>query len=308
MKRIEVKLALPIVAKDVPVQRVALYQPAVNAANPLAAMQVSNDTGAGLPPGVLTLYERGKAGSVYAGDARLAAFPAGEKRLLSFAVDQKIAIERETRARDAVVQVKIARGVLTLSYRDEQTTLYRIKAPANEDRTLLIEHPRLPDWELTAPKPADVELTRGQYRIPKALAKGGTTTLEVVTQRPRLNTVQLAGQSRQALLAYARTGGIDPKAAAALERLAALQGDVDNFDRLAKEAEAERQNIAKDQERLRQNLQSVPAGGDLAKRYLDTMKKQEDRIDQLRLAETDAKTKLKAARDALADAIQKTEI
>ncbi len=301
-------LALPIVAKDVPVQRIALYQPGVNAANPLAAMQVSNDTGSGLPPGVLTLYERGKSGSVYVGDARMAAFPVGEKRLLSFAVDQKIAIERGTKAREAVVQAKIARGVLTLSYRDEQTVLYRIKAPANEDRMLLIEQPRLPDWELVTPKPADVELTRGQYRIPKALAKGGSTTLEVVTQRPRLNTVQLAGQSRQALLSYARTGGIDPKAAAALERLAALQGEADNFDRLAKEADAERQTIAKDQERLRQNLQSVPAGGDLAKRYLDTMKKQEDRIDQLRLAEADARAKLKAARDALADAIQKTEI
>ncbi|MGQ0675674.1 MAG: DUF4139 domain-containing protein [Rhodospirillales bacterium] len=301
-------LALPIVARDVPVQRVALYQPHVNAANPLAAVEVANDTGAGLPPGALTLYERGKAGSVYVGDARLGAFPAGEKRLLSFAVDLKIAVERETKAREAVAQAKISRGVLTLSYRDEQTTLYRIKAPANEDRVLLIEQPRLADWQLAAPKPADAELTRGHYRIRQALARGGATALEVVVQRPRLNAVQLAGQSRQALLAYARTGGIDPKAAAALERLAALQGEVDRLDRLAKEAEAERDGIAKDQDRLRQNLQSVPAGGDLAKRYLETMKKQEDRIDQLRLAQDDAKAKLKAARDALADAIQKTEI
>ena len=257
---------------------------------------------------MLTLYERGKAGSVYVGDARLAAFPLGEKRLLSFAVDQKIAIERSVKARDAVMQAKISRGVLTLNYRDEQTTQYRIKAPATEDRMLVIEQPRLADWELVSPKPAEVELTRGQYRIPKALAKGGATTLEVVTQRPRLNAVQLAGQSRQTLLSYARIGGIDPKAAAALERLAAMQGEVDRLDRLVKDAEAEHAGIAKDQERLRQNLQSVPGGGDLAKRYLDTMKKQEDRIDQLRLAETDVKAKLKAARDALADAIQKTEI
>jgi chromosome segregation ATPase len=132
--------------------------------------------------------------------------------------------------------------------------------------------------------------------------------LEVTTQRPRLNAVQLAGQSRQALLAYAKTGGIDAKAAAALEKLAASQGEVERLDRLAKDAEAEAQAIAKDQDRLRQNLQSVPAGGDLAKRYLDTLKKQEDRIDQLRAAEADAKGKLKPARDALADAIQKTEI
>jgi hypothetical protein len=300
-------LSLPIVSRAVPVERLAFYQPAVNAQHPLAAVQIVNDTGAGLPPGVLTLYERGKAGAAYVGDARLAPMPAGEKRLLSFAVDQKIAVERESRSRESVAQAKIARGVLTLSYRDEQTTVYRVKAAAGEERQLLIEHPRPAGWELVAPKAAEAELARGVWRIRHAVPKGAAASLEVVLQRPRLSLVQLAGQSREALVAYARTGGIDPRAAQALERLAALQGEVDRLDRLAKEAEAERAQIAKDQERLRQNLASVPAGGDLAKRYLDAMKTQEDRLDQLRAAEADARAKLKAARDALAEAIQKTE-
>ncbi len=301
-------LALPIVSRDMPIQRLDLYQPQVNAANPLAAVQLTNDSSSGLPPGVLTLYERGKAGANYVGDARLAAFPAGEKRLLSFALDQKVALDRETKSRQSVAQVAIARGVLTMSYRDEQTTTYRIKSPANEDRVLLIEHPRLADWELAAPRPADAEVARGQYRLRQALAKTGQTAVEVTVQRPRVNVVQLSGQSRDALLSYARTGGVPDKARAALEQLAALQGEVDKFDRAAKEAAAERDSIAKDQDRLRQNLTSVPPGGDLAKRYLDTMKTQEDRIDQLRAAENDAKQKLAPARAALADAIVKLEI
>jgi hypothetical protein len=301
-------LSLPIVSRAVPVERLAFYQPSVNAQHPLAAVEMVNDTGAGLPPGVLTLYERGKAGASYVGDARLAPMPAGEKRLLSFAVDQKIAVERETKSRESVAQAKIARGVLTLSYRDEQTTVYRVKAAAGEERQLLIEHPRAAGWELAAPKAAAAELARGVWRIRHALPKGAQAAVEVVLQRPRLTSVQLAGQSREALIAYARTGGIDPKAAAALEKLAALQGEVDRLDRLVKEAEAERGQIAKDQERLRQNLTSVPAGGDLAKRYLDAMKTQEDRLDALRAAEADARAKLKTARDALADAIQKTEV
>jgi hypothetical protein len=301
-------LSLPIASRQVPVERLAFYQPSVNAQHPLAAVQMVNDTGAGLPPGVLTLYERGKAGAAYVGDARLAPMPAGEKRLLSFAVDQKIAVERESRSRESVAQAKIARGVLTLSYRDEQTTVYRVKAAAGEERQILIEHPRPAGWELVAPKAAEAELARGVWRIRHALPRGAQGAVEVVLQRPRLTSVQLAGQSREALVAYARTGGIDPRAAQALERLAQLQGEVDRLDRLVKEAEAERAQIAKDQERLRQNLASVPAGGDLAKRYLDAMKTQEDRIDQLRAAEADARAKLKAARDALAEAIAKTEV
>lgn len=300
--------SLPLVSREVPIERVALYQPQVNAANPLAAVRVTNDTGAGLPPGVLTLYERGKAGATYVGDARLAPFPAGENRLLSFAVDQKLQVERDVKAREAVSQVKISRGVLTLSMRDEQTTTYRIKSSATEDRTLILEQPRMPDWELVTPKPAEVELTRGQYRIKQALAKGGVTTLDVTIQRPRQTVVQLASLNRETLLTYARTGGIPDQAKQALERLATLQGTVDTLDRQIKEATAERDNFAKDQERLRQNIKSVPAGSDMAKRYLDNLRTQEDRLDKLRVAEDDARQKLAAAKAALADAIAKLEL
>lgn len=301
-------LSLPLVSRDVPIERVALYQPQVNAANPLAAVRVTNDTGAGLPPGVLTLYERGKAGATYVGDARLAPFPAGENRLLSFAVDQKLQVERDVKSREAVSQVKISRGVLTLSLRDEQTTSYRIKAPANEDRTLILEQPRMPEWELVTPKPSEVELTRGQYRIKQALAKSGVTTLDVTIQRPRQTVVQLATLNRETLLAYARTGGISDQAKQALERLATLQGAVDALDRQIKEGLAERDQVARDQERLRENLKSVPAGSDMAKRYLATLKTQEDRLDKIRTAEEDARQKLVAAKAALADAIAKLEI
>ncbi|MCK6450204.1 MAG: DUF4139 domain-containing protein [Alphaproteobacteria bacterium] len=302
-------LALPIVAKEVPIKRVALYQPQVNAANPLAAVRVTNETGSGLPPGVLTLYERGKSGAAsYVGDARLAPLPAGEDRLLSFAVDQKVQVEREVKSRESIAQAKIARGVLTLSITDEQTTLYRVKAPANEDRMLLIEQPRVGGWELVSPKPGEVELTRGHYRIARPLAKAGTTTVEVVTQRPRQNVVQIAGLNHQALLGYARQGSIPGPVRQALERIAGMQAEVDRLDRQVKEAASQRETIAKDQERLRQNLASVPAGSDLAKRYLATMKTQEDRIDLLRRTEDDTRHKLLQAREALADAIAKLEV
>jgi hypothetical protein len=48
----------------------------------MAAVRLTNDGDTGLPPGILTIYERDKAGMVsYVGDARLSAFPIGEQRL-----------------------------------------------------------------------------------------------------------------------------------------------------------------------------------------------------------------------------------
>ena len=166
----------------------------------------------------------------------------------------------------------------------------------------------MPDWELVSPKPSEVELTRGQYRIKQALAKGAVTTLDVTIQRPRQTIVQLASLNRESLLGYARSGDLPANAKQALERLAALQGEVDTLDRQIKEGLAERDQVARDQERLRENLKSVPAGSDMAKRYLATLKTQEDRLDKVRTAEEDARQKLSTAKAALSDAIAKLEL
>ena len=53
---------------------------------------------------------------------------------------------------------------------DEQTTVYRLRAPAREDRLVVIEHPRRPGWDLAEPAAEGVELTPGDYRIRHALA------------------------------------------------------------------------------------------------------------------------------------------
>src|SRR5262249_41460689 len=148
----------------------------------------------GLPPGILTLYERaGSGSSAYVGDARLGALPLGERRLVSFAVDEKVQVVREARTRDILTGARVSQGVLVLTTLDQEVTVYRLKAPEQEGRTLLLERPRRADWQLTAPAEKDVELTRDRYRIRTALRAGEAKTVEVVTQRPRTSRVELTG-------------------------------------------------------------------------------------------------------------------
>src|SRR5260370_6240756 len=81
-------LSIPIIDRQVPAERLSLYQAETAARNPLAAIRLSNDGDSGLPPGIITLYERDKAGyAAYVGDARLSGFPVGETRLLAYALD-----------------------------------------------------------------------------------------------------------------------------------------------------------------------------------------------------------------------------
>ncbi|HET6520457.1 MAG TPA: hypothetical protein VFG47_11675, partial [Geminicoccaceae bacterium] len=163
-------LMLPIIDRDVPAERLALYQPETHASHPLATVRLTTDGDTGLPPGVLTLYERGApdggggGGITYVGDARLGALPAGEERLVSFALDQKTRVDREDRGEERIARGRISRSVLELTVLDEQTTVYRLRAPAREDRLVVIEHPRRPGWDLAEPAAEGVELTPGDYR------------------------------------------------------------------------------------------------------------------------------------------------
>jgi len=297
-------LIIPIVNREAPIRRIALYDAWGSAGHPLAAVRLENDGESGLPPGVLTLYERDVAsGHAYVGDARLGPLPRGEHRLVSFAVDEKVQVAREARSRDVLTRATISRGVLHLTRLDQQVTVYRLKAPAQEARVLLIEYPRHPDWQLASPPEKDVELTRDRYRIPVTLKPGEEQTVEVVVQRPRTDSVTLTDSPTPILTMYSRTGSLDEKVRRTLERLVALRGDVEREERALADLESARKAIHEEQERLRANLNAVPGAGDLRQRYLEKLKKQEDDLEKLDADIGAARTRIGAARARLADAV-----
>jgi hypothetical protein len=67
----------------------------------------------------------------------------------------------------------------------------------------------------------------------------------------------------------------------AVAKLAAIVADINKSRSQRTQLDAERKKIAEDQERIRRNLQSVGQGTDLGRRYLDTLKSQEDRLAEI---------------------------
>ena len=65
-------LMVPLIARSLPADRLSLFQPATQPKHPLASIRLTNDSGAALPPGVLTLYERGAKVADQRGDRQAA--------------------------------------------------------------------------------------------------------------------------------------------------------------------------------------------------------------------------------------------
>ena len=294
-------LSIPIVDRQVPAARLALYQADTAARNPLAAIRLTNDGESGLPPGIITLYERDKGGYVsYVGDARLSGFPVGETRLLAYALDEKIIIEREVAQTDRVASGTIANGALRLSRVVRQTTVYRVRGPAKEPRQLVVVQRRLPGWTLTKPESKDVELSEGNYRIPFQLPGGDQTqTFEVVQEQTQQQEIRLVESAAEQIRVYAQAREFDAKTREQLTRVLQLQQAAAEAQRKVAQVDAERQAIVQEQARLRENLARVPPNSDLQRRYLATLDKQETDLEALANRRAEAEKAAEEARAAL---------
>src|SRR3990167_5293154 len=294
-------LSIPIIDRQVPAQRLALYQADTAARNPLAAIRRPNEGESALPPGLITIYERDKAGSVaYVGDARLSGFPVGETRLLAYALDEKITIERDVAQADRLATGTISQGVLKLSRIVRQTTVYRVRGPAKEPRQLVIVQRRLMGWTLAKPDAKGIDISEGNYRIPFALPGGDQTqTFEVVQEQTQQQVVRLVDGAADQIRVYAQAREFDAKTRDALTKVLQMQQAVAEAQRKVAQADGERQQIVQEQGRLRENLARVPANSDLQRRYLATLDKQESELEALAKRKVEAEKGVETARDAL---------
>ena len=301
-------LSLPIIDREVPGKRLAVYQPATAARNPLAALHLENDGDSGLPAGIVTIYERTnpKGGdTIYVGDAQLKALPAGEKRLITYAVDQKVTIEREINQRQRLAKGTIANGVLRYTVIENQITNYAIKGAAKEPRNLILEHPAPVGWTLTKPDAKGLEKSEGNLRLPVSLKAGEQLNVEVILERPIEQTLALTTASREQIAAFATAVELDKPTRDNLIKVIALHAEVEKLQRSINDSNAQDKAIVEDQGRVRENLRQVPANSDLYRRYLTKLDGQETELEKLRAARRDIQETHEKARQTLADFVAK---
>lgn len=301
-------LAVPIIDRDVPGAAISLYQPQTHPRHPLAAVRLTNATETGMPPGVLTLYEKGAGGTVYVGDARLNTLPAGETRLVAFALDQKATVDREDKYEQTVTKATLSRGILRMAVVDRRETIYTIKGAAQEPRKLVIEHPRDYGWTLVSPDPKDAEMTDSAFRLPVDVGAGETKTFSVRTEYPREETYRLVDMALSSIEANATNTSLSQAQRQVFERLREMRRDIDTAEAEMSTALSERERIFREQERIRENLKSVPERSDIAQRYLTQLNQQEDQLDALNARVKDAEGRRDAARARLADYVGEIEL
>ncbi len=292
-------LSLPIIDAEEPVERIALYDSTVDPRRPLSAVRISNAGKSGLPPGIVTTYQQGDEGVVYVGDSQLSDLPAGDYRLLSYALDQKTLIEASHAETSGLERATITKGMLTVETLSRSETSYRVKALA--PRRLVISMPELDGWKLVAPVGITPTVSEGRYRIPFDVKAGDGQTFVVAQVRTNAQVVALANIDDRSLGFYLAARDIDPATRERLVRLADLRSHEAAAEAAVRDVEKRIADVVADQARLKDLLPAVVSGSDLQKRYLAELDQDETELGSLRAARATKQQTRNDARKAVED-------
>lgn len=287
---------IPILATEVDAEPASVYDESVLPDHPLRGAILENDTGMMLPGGPLTVFD----GGTYAGDSRIRTLPRGERRILTYAVDLKLTVDASSDSASTVTGGRIVEGTLVLSRRDVYTKTYAIASSADEARTVVVLHPYHPDRKLVAPA-EPMDRTSESWRLKTTVPPGKTKRLDVREERVREERIALGKSSIDRLLDYARTSEIPADVREQLGKVLAMKRDLESTRARIHSLEQERDRIAKDQERIRKNLESVGKEGTLGQRYVQELSSQEDRLDEIETRLADLRAQAAKQEQELSD-------
>jgi hypothetical protein len=277
---------LPIVQKEVEAGRVSIYNERTQAKHPLLGLRFKNTTGMHLMQGPITVFE----GSSYAGDARVLDITPKDERLISYAIDLGTEVEPVAKRQpDRLTKVKLNKGILyrTDKVREEKT--YNVKNRSEHDRTVLIEHPFRPDFNLVS-KDKPAERARDVYRFELKVAPGKTATEEVIEESDIASSVTLSNTDDNTMRFFLSQPVVSEAVKKALAQALELKAKADAARRDIEQLQKQLKDITDDQARLRANLKEMPPTAEAYKRYLKKFDDQETQIE-------DFQKKIKAAQD-----------
>lgn len=294
---------VPILRAEVSAEKVALWRRGNSSGRPLRALWLTNASEQPLDGGSFTVLED----STFAGEGLLESMQPGEKRLLSYGADTAILVEGVTeRVQGAVTRVMVQRGVLIheTDRRDHRT--YTIRNHDTEPRTVVVEHPNRPGWEITS-QALPEETAPGVYRFRVVVGAQQTATLTVIESRPIATRVELTDVTDDHIAMLVQQGVSREALEAALRPIMEKKAEIATVIGEIEARRSEAAEIDRDQRRLRENIGALgesPEERALIGRYVRQLDQQEDRIEELRSEIAERVGRLEALERELQESIE----
>ncbi len=295
---------LPILSAPITGRRVSIFNASEDPKRARRGVQMTNDSGLHLIPGPITVLD----GSTYAGDAQIPHTARNEKRLLAYAVDLDVKASLASSTPSEVTHLKIARGMIEQTMKSRSLVEYAFEnMDTSRGRTMLVEHPIVPGYDLVEPKKA-AEKTDSLYRFEVPIEAGRSASLKVAEEAVTRQRVAMASYSMPTLVAYAAQGKVSKAVVEAVRKAAEMQGRIDDLERTLAGHEREREVIGTEQGRIRENMRTIGNTTDLYARYMAKLNEQESRLEKIEGLRAEAERARGLARGELGEFVTNLDI
>ena len=294
---------LPFLQQPIDGRKLLIYSDH-SSQHPTNAAELTNSTGKTLDGGPITVYD----GGAYGGEALMETLKAGDKRLISYAVDLGTRITEAFGSKTAVVrEIHSNRGMLTVKSSIEEMRTYTIRNVDAKAKTLILEHPLRPGYTLLNQKPS--EKTAANYRFEIALAPNASQEFMVDEERVFDQSYQLTNMTPDFLGSYIQNRTLSDAGRRQLQRISDQKAQVAENDAALRDVQEQIRELTSDEDRIRQNINSlnnVSSQQTLVQNYAKQLDAHEQQLATLRDKQTDLNKKhgaLQAELDKLIEAM-----
>ncbi|MHA1652298.1 MAG: hypothetical protein ACTSYB_19105 [Candidatus Helarchaeota archaeon] len=293
---------VPILQSEINVKKLCVYNEENHKTNPMQCLELTNTTDLTLESGPISIFDH----DAFAGEAMLPFMKPTETRLIAYAVELGIHVSKDSDYKTTNIhEIQIGKYAETFQY-SIQKTKYTIKNKTNEEKTLIIEHPKQSHYDLyETEKPTDE--TDNYYRYELKLPPNKTETFEIKLRRIERRSMYLNQIAKKDILKWFELKLISEAQRDFLLEIFNLEMQKREIDSLIDQKTREIDKIVVDQERIRENLKSLgdsQSENRLKEKFVSKLEKQEELLEQLRHEIEDLKIK----RKNLENQIQKTMV
>jgi hypothetical protein len=277
---------LPFLQQKIGSRKLLMYSESYGE-HPMNAAELTNSTGKTLDGGPITVFDAAS----YAGEALMTTLKAGDKRLISYAVDLGTRVTTQFDSnRNIVREIHVNRGILTARSALQETKTYTIRNVDPKPKTLIIEHSQRPEYKLLSQKPT--ETTTNAYRFEVKLASDSTEKFPVSEERVYDTTTAVSSLTPDVLLTYVQNKAISDTGRRQLQQIVDLKRQIADLDNQIRQLDGDLNNLTQDQNRIRQNMMSlnqVSGQQDQVQKYARQLATQESQLATMRDHQSDLK-------------------
>jgi len=290
---------VPILQQELPASHVTLWSDTDT--TPLRALWLENKSKLTLDSGSFSIFENGE----FAGEGLLDPIHPGEKRLLSYAVDQAVKVHRGiTNDTRTLRHIAMQKGIFVETTSEVTENTYTVTNGADETRSVVVEHTKEENSKLDSDvKPEETTATSYRFRV--AVEPHQSADLHIKERADLSQTIDIRkSQFRDEYLV--NVSKYSPELEEKLWPLINAQSALNDIEGKLQDNAKKQTALAADEARDRDNLTALK-GNDAAKRFVDELNQSEDSLQTARKDQADLEKQRDAANAQVEDIIAKLQ-